>query len=198
MLGRALGEAVTAPILTIPILLYQFLTNSKSGSSQPKQVSLPFSSLNASTQEGLSFAYSLSACTVSSMNPPTVPSESSTPPRHNLSSSRKSISTRTFAVCLLTGNSETIFDKRLHPSESALWYANHVRDGPSYDLIYRMLAVMAFFIIANSFLLNSPNRPLQVTCDISRLSSSESGLPPVTAQIATATMCLHSISFWPR
>src|SRR3989338_11275815 len=108
------------PILTIPVSLYQFLISFKSGSSQPKQVSLPFSASNAFVQVGSSFAYSLSTETTSSINPPTAPSESSTPPRHNLSSSRKSVSTNNFVVCWFTGNSETTFDKRLHPSEREL------------------------------------------------------------------------------
>src|SRR3989344_2716955 len=94
--------------------------NFKSDSSQPKQVSLSFSSLNAFAQAESISVYSLSTSTTSSMNPPTVPSESSTPPRHSLSSSRRSVSTNNFAVCWLTGNSETIFDKRLHPSEREL------------------------------------------------------------------------------
>mgnify|MGYP001560266022 CR=1 FL=1 len=47
-------------------------------------------------------------------------SESSTPLRQSLLSRRKSISTKSFAVCSPTGNSETIFDKRLHPSDNEL------------------------------------------------------------------------------
>jgi hypothetical protein len=67
----------------------QFRVSFNSGSSQPKQVSRSARRRNAFVHAGSSFAYCSSACTVSSIKPPTVPSESSTPPRDNLSSSRK-------------------------------------------------------------------------------------------------------------
>src|SRR3989338_7416632 len=102
----------------IKISIFHFLSIIfKSGSSQPKQVSLPSSSLKVLAQFGSIFAYSSRTFTASPIKPPTVPSESSTPLLHNLSSSFKSVFTKISADCLPTGNSETIADKRLHPSE---------------------------------------------------------------------------------
>jgi len=136
------------------IKLYKvfFLISRTSSSSHPKHVSLPSSFLNVSMQEESRKAYFLSTSTVSSINPPTTPSESSTPPRHNLSSIRRSISMSNFAVCLLTGSSETIFAKRLHPSASEFWYENQIRDGPLYGFIYFMEPVITFLTAPNSSL----------------------------------------------
>jgi hypothetical protein len=96
-------------------VLRLFRMSFNSGSSQPKQVSRSARRWNAFVHAGSSFAYCSSACTVSSIKPPTVPSESSTPPRDNLSSSRKRSLMSSSVVCSLTGSSEIITDSRLHP-----------------------------------------------------------------------------------
>src|SRR3989339_114676 len=96
---------------------YQFLTIFTNRSSHPKHVSLPLNLPNALMQSGSSLANFSSTSTVSSINPPTAPSESSTPPVQSFLSSRKSMSTNNPAVCSLTGKSDTIFAKRVHPSD---------------------------------------------------------------------------------
>jgi len=64
------------PLPSTTLRTTQFLMSFKRGSSQTKQVSRSLSLWNVSAQKGSRFAYSLSTCTVSSMNPPTLPSES--------------------------------------------------------------------------------------------------------------------------